>query len=121
MIVKKKFMTLFSCRSLRTRGLQFKTPVESATASVAYRERAGGSGASVKLAPLQPSFRSGRLSVALAQLHLAPCMPPLIQSSDFTPGGGLTHSAGKYWMSIRSTRLASGLYLVRLVAICWIA
>src|SRR5882757_10169189 len=55
------------------------------------------------------------------QLHLAPCMPPLIQSSDLTPGGGLTHSAAKYWMSTRSIRLESGLYLVRLNAIGWIA
>src|SRR5947209_18229222 len=55
------------------------------------------------------------------QLHLAPCMPALIHSIDFTPAGGLTHSAGKYWISTRSTRLVSGLYLVRLKAIGWIA
>src|SRR5437870_10101797 len=62
-----------------------------------------------------------RLVATDAQLHLAPCMPPLIQSSDFTPGGGLTHSAPKYWTSTRSTRFESGLYLVRPNAIGWIA
>ncbi len=68
------------------------------------------------------SRRSNLASDAPApQLHLAPAMPPLIQSIDFTPGGGLTHSAGKYWMSTRSTRFRSGLYLVRLMAIGWIA
>src|SRR5215207_9503928 len=61
------------------------------------------------------------LAAGADQLHLAPCMPPLIQSSDLTPGGGLTHSAGKYWMSTRSTRLRSGLYLVRAKPIDWIA
>ena len=40
---------------------------------------------------------------------------------DFTPAGGLTHSAAKYWISTRSTRFDSGLYFVRLKAIGWIA
>src|ERR1700704_1442799 len=62
-----------------------------------------------------------RSDAGVPQLHFAPAMPPLIQSSDFTPGGGLTHSAGKYWMSTRSTRFRSGLYLVRLMAIGWSA
>ena len=74
------------------------------------------SGANLKLAPL-PNY-SG---VETSQLHFAPCIPPLIQSSDLTPAGGLTHSAAKYSMSIRSTRFSSGLYLVRLKAIGWIA
>src|ERR1700716_2078965 len=74
------------------------------------------SGASAELAPLQ-SFSK----FFAAQLHLAPAIPPLIQSIDFTPGGGLTHSAGKYWISTRSTRFESGLYLVRLIAIGWTA
>ena len=37
-----------------------------------------------------------------AQLHLAPCMPPLIQSSALTPFGGFTHSAGKRMTSTTS-------------------
>src|SRR5260370_28944232 len=96
--------------------------VERATDSVACRKGQERSrGVIVELRPPQPSFRPGRRSIALVQLHLAPCMPPLIQSIDLTPGGGLTHSAGKYWMSTRSTRFASGLYLVRLIAIGWVA
>src|SRR3954464_10234762 len=79
-------------------------------------QAAGSSGASIVLTPLRLASE-----VCLVQLHLAPCRPPLIQSSDFTPGGGLTHSAAKYWMSTRSTRLESGLYLVRLIAIGWMA
>src|SRR3954454_9429116 len=78
-------------------------------------QAAGTNGASFVLTPLRLASE-----VCLVQLHLAPCMPPLIQSSDFTPGGGLTHSAGKYWISTRSTRFESGLYLVRLIAIGWV-
>src|ERR1700687_1488203 len=96
-----------------------RSNVQQPQSHVARRERS--SGVSFELTPPQPSFGPGRRSIALVQLHLAPCMPPLIQSSAFTPGGGLTHSAGKYWMSTRSTRFASGLYLVREKAIDWIA
>jgi len=44
-------------------------------------------------------------------------MPPLIQSIAFTPGGGLTHSAGKFWISTSSTRFLAASYLLRLIAI----
>jgi hypothetical protein len=64
-----------------------------------------------------PAIWSEATRVRCTQSHLAPAMPPLIQSSALTPGGGLTHSAGKYWMSTTSTRFRSGLYLVRPKAI----
>ena len=53
--------------------------------------------------------------------HFAPLKPELIQSSDLTPAGGFTHSAGKREMSTKVTIFLLESHLVRAMAVSCIA
>src|SRR5882672_768525 len=67
------------------------------------------------------SVRAGRKQPAPHHSHFAPGKPDLIQSMLLVFAGGFTHSALKRWMSVASTRLLAASYLVRPIAVSWIA